>query len=499
MGSFLSDLVQYRKLFPMIFVLGIGGTFSYGFQVSMISYPSMYIKNFINDTWQERYHSVIDEQTLTLLWSFIVSTFSIAGFLGTISSRYLSAKYGKKKCLMFNNLLLIAAAFSWGFSKIAKSFEMILIGRFLCGFNSGVGCSLHGQYVAEISPKKLRGFTSVTVLFFANMGKCLGQIAGLSELLGTESLWPLLMAISGIAALVQLVTLPFFPESPSYLLMQKGDMEGCQKALKQLWGEGNHQGAVDDMEKEQATTKKIKPMNLLELLKDRSLRFQLYLLITVVVTMQLSGISAIYFYAFDVFRTAGFTEDRIPYISLGAGICEFCASIMCSFIIDKFGRRMLLLWGYGLMVLMLMVLTTTLSLQHQFFWMPYFSIALIFLLIIIFATGPAGASFPLMPELFTQSSRSSALVISMSLHWVGLYVIGMIFPYVVKSLGTFCFLIFVGFISISWILIYRFLPETKGKSVMEIKEEFNHLNFRKKCVQDMGENPSEKYTSCTKL
>ncbi|XP_048677627.2 solute carrier family 2, facilitated glucose transporter member 11-like isoform X2 [Caretta caretta] len=465
MGSFLSDLVQYRKLFPMIFVLGIGGTFSYGFQVSMISYPSMYIKNFINDTWQERYHSVIDEQTLTLLWSFIVSTFSIAGFLGTISSRYLSAKYGKKKCLMFNNLLLIAAAFSWGFSKIAKSFEMILIGRFLCGFNSGVGCSLHGQYVAEISPKKLRGFTSVTVLFFANMGKCLGQIAGLSELLGTESLWPLLMAISGIAALVQLVTLPFFPESPSYLLMQKGDMEGCQKALKQLWGEGNHQGAVDDMEKEQATTKKIKPMNLLELLKDRSLRFQLYLLITVVVTMQLSGISAIYFYAFDVFRTAGFTEDRIPYISLGAGICEFCASIMC----------------------------------HQFFWMPYFSIALIFLLIIIFATGPAGASFPLMPELFTQSSRSSALVISMSLHWVGLYVIGMIFPYVVKSLGTFCFLIFVGFISISWILIYRFLPETKGKSVMEIKEEFNHLNFRKKCVQDMGENPSEKYTSCTKL
>nr|XP_048677627.1 solute carrier family 2, facilitated glucose transporter member 11-like isoform X3 [Caretta caretta] len=465
MGSFLSDLVQYRKLFPMIFVLGIGGTFSYGFQVSMISYPSMYIKNFINDTWQERYHSVIDEQTLTLLWSFIVSTFSIAGFLGTISSRYLSAKYGKKKCLMFNNLLLIAAAFSWGFSKMAKSFEMILIGRFLCGFNSGVGCSLHGQYVAEISPKKLRGFTSVTVLFFANMGKCLGQIAGLSELLGTESLWPLLMAISGIAALVQLVTLPFFPESPSYLLMQKGDMEGCQKALKQLWGEGNHQGAVDDMEKEQATTKKIKPMNLLELLKDRSLRFQLYLLITVVVTMQLSGINAIYFYAFDVFRTAGFTEDRIPYISLGAGICEFCASIMC----------------------------------HQFFWMPYFSIALIFLLIIIFATGPAGASFPLMPELFTQSSRSSALVISMSLHWVGLYVIGMIFPYVVKSLGTFCFLIFVGFISISWILIYRFLPETKGKSVMEIKEEFNHLNFRKKCVQDMGENPSEKYTSCTKL
>ncbi|XP_065424035.1 solute carrier family 2, facilitated glucose transporter member 11-like isoform X2 [Chrysemys picta bellii] len=489
MGSFFSDLVQYRKLFLMIFVLGIGGAFSYGFQVSMISYPSMYIKNFINDTWQERYHSDIDEQTLTLLWSFIVSTFSIGGFLGAISSRYLSAKYGKS---------VSTAAFFWGFSKMAKSFEMILIGRFLCGFNSGLGCCLHGQYLGEISPKKLRGFTSATLSLFANMGKCLGQIAGLSELLGTESLWPLLMAISGIAASVQLVTLPFFPESPPYLLVQKGDMEGCQEALKQLWGEGNHQEAIDDMVKEQATTKKMKPMNVLELLKDRSLRCQLCLLIVIGVTVQLSGINAIYFYAFDVFRTAGFTQDRIPYISLGAGTCEFCAAIICSFIIDKFGRRMLLLWGYGLMALILMLLTTTLSLQHQFFWMPYCSLALIFLFIIIFATGPGGASFPVMIELFTQSSRSSALAISMSLHWVGLYMIGMIFPYVVKSLGTFCFLIFMGFISISWILIYRFLPETKGKSVMAIKEEFKHLNFRKK-FQAMRENPSDKYTSCTKL
>ncbi|XP_067406064.1 solute carrier family 2, facilitated glucose transporter member 11-like isoform X2 [Emydura macquarii macquarii] len=400
---------------------------------------------------------------------------------------------------MCNNLLLIAAAFLWGFSKMTKSFEMILIGRFLCGFNSGLGCCLHGQYLGEISPKKRRGFTSVTLSLFVNMGKCIGQIAGLSELLGTESLWPLLMAIGGIAALLQLVTLPFLPESPHYLLIQKGDREGCQKALKQLWGEGNHQEAIDDMVKEQATMKKIKPINVLELIKDRSLRCQLCLLIIIGVTIQLSGINAIYFYAFDVFRTAGFAQDRIPYISLGAGICEFLSSILCSLIIDKFGRRMLLLWGYGLMAFVLVLLTTILSLQHQFFWMPYCSIALIFLFIFIFATGPAGASFPVIVELFTQSSRSSALTISMSLHWVGLYVIGMIFPYIMKSLGTFCFLIFTGFISVSWILIYRFLPETKGKSIMEIKAEFNHLNFRKKYAQSMGENPPDKHTTCTKL
>nr|XP_025044068.1 solute carrier family 2, facilitated glucose transporter member 5-like isoform X2 [Pelodiscus sinensis] len=403
-----------------------------------------------------------------------------------------------KKCLIYNNLVLIAAALLWGFSKMAKSFEIILIGRFLCGFNSGLGCCLHGQYVGEISPKKLRGFTSATLTLFLIMGKCTGQIVGLRELFGTESLWPLLMSVSGTVALVQLVMLPFFPESPPYLLMQKGDMESCQKALRQLWGEGNHQGAIDDMVKEQATMKKNKPMSILGLIKDRSMRYQLCLLIVLTASIQLSGVSAIYFYAFDVYQTAGFTQDCIPYISLGAGGCEFCAAIVCSFMVDKFGRRMLFLWGYGLMVLVLVLLTTTLSLQHQFFWMPYCSVVLLFLFIIIFATGPAGAFFPVMADLFTQSSRSSAFVISNSLHWTGLYVIGMIFPYVVRSLGTFCFLLFMGFISITWIFIYRFLPETKGKSLMEIKEEFSHLHFRKKYVQGREENP-DRHVTCTKL
>ncbi|XP_026516313.1 solute carrier family 2, facilitated glucose transporter member 9-like [Terrapene carolina triunguis] len=454
MSSCLSDLIKYQRLFQMIFVLGIGGSLQVGLQISMITYTSMHVKKFINETWQERYGSPLHHETLMLLWSFTVSIFGIGGLLGSMGSGYLTRKYGKKKCLVCHNLLMLAAAFVMGFSKTAKSFEMILIGRFLCGI-SAVNASHSGNgTLATWSSLRL----SHCILVKTSVNKFNGFIC----------------------------LLPNNFESFSFT------------ALKQLWGEGNHQGAIDDMVKEQATTKKMKPMNVLELLKDRSLRCQLCLLIIISVTIQLSGINAIYFYAFDVFRTAGFTQDRIPYISLGAGTCEFCAAIMCSLIIDKFGRRMLLLWGYGLMALMLMLLTTTLSLQHQFFWMPYCSVALIFLFIVIFATGPAGASFPVMIELFTQSSRSSALVICMSLHWVGLYVIGMIFPYVVKSLGTFCFLIFMGFISISWILIYRFLPETKGKSVMEIKEGFKHLNFRKK-FQAMGENPSDKYTSCTKL
>ncbi|XP_053109339.1 solute carrier family 2, facilitated glucose transporter member 11-like [Hemicordylus capensis] len=498
MTNFCSDLVLYRRVLQMSIILGLGGTFLFGFQVSMINYTSPYIKKFINETWLERYNAPIDEESLTLLWSFIVSAFGIGGLIGTFLSGYLPAKYGKKNCLIFCSVLMLATAVIMSTSKMAKSFEMILLGRLLYGLNAGLGCCIQGQYLGEISPKHLRGLTNVTVGVLANLGKFLGQLSGLRELLGTESLWPILLATSGATGLVLLFTVPFFPETPPYLLIQKGDLEGCLKALNQLWGEGDHKAEVDDMLKEQASIKKAKIMNVLELLKDHSMRHQLCLLIVVGTTLSLSGVNAIYFYSSDVFYTSGLDPERISYVALGAGACELCSILICLFTIEHFGRRKMLLWGYGLMMLVLALLTATLSLQHHFFWMPYCNVALIFLFIIIFGSGPAGVTFPVIVELFTQSSRPAALVISMGLHWTGLNLIGMFFPYVVNHLGTFCFLIFMGYIAVSWVLIFWFLPETKGKSLMEIQGEFNQLKMGKKKDTAIEKNSPEELM-CTRL
>ncbi|NXN93583.1 GTR5 protein, partial [Rhinopomastus cyanomelas] len=231
--------------------------------------------------------------TLLFLWSITVSIFGIGGLLGSAGSRYLTVKYGKKKCLLCNNLLMIAASSIMGFSKMAQSFEMILVGRFLCGISAGLCVPLHHQYTGEISPKKLRGFANATSSVFWTLGKAMGQVAGQRELLGSQSLWPVLMAFSALPALVQLLTLPFFPESPPYLLMQKGDQEGCKKAIRQLWGEGQHQADIDDIMKEKATTKNTKILSVLELMKEPAFRWQLYMIVILTATIQLCGINAV--------------------------------------------------------------------------------------------------------------------------------------------------------------------------------------------------------------
>ncbi|NXF87044.1 GTR7 protein, partial [Eubucco bourcierii] len=191
-------------------------------------------------------------------------------------------------------------------------------------------------------------------------------------------LWPWLLASSGLSALVQLVTLPFFPDSPSYLLIQKGNEEACRKAIRKLWGEGDHQAEIDDIMKEKAAAmRSTKALRVLEVLKARSLRWQLYILMTLMTTLQLCGINAV-----------EFEEYLIPYVSLGIGLCEWLSSILCSTLIDRFGRKVLLLGGYTLMCTVLALLTMTLSLQHQFFWMHYFSVILIFLFVIFYGIGP---------------------------------------------------------------------------------------------------------------
>ncbi|NXJ60493.1 GTR9 protein, partial [Rostratula benghalensis] len=190
--------------------------------------------------------------------------------------------------------------------------------------------------------------------------------------------WNMLLSFSGLVALIQLLFLPFFPESPPYLLMQKGDKAACLKAMKQLWGEGNYHIEFDDMLKEKAITKGTKIMNVLEVLKEPSVYPQLGTMLLLLLSLQFCGLGA----------TANLQESIIPYVSLGVAISELVSIIFCSSIIDRFGRRILLWGGYLLMALILVLLETSLLLSDQFLGMRYCSVILIFLFLIAYGIGP---------------------------------------------------------------------------------------------------------------
>ncbi|XP_069015808.1 solute carrier family 2 member 11, like [Embiotoca jacksoni] len=478
MSQHLSLLLDCPVVIAAIFVSGIGGTFQYGYGVSVMTSPSTFIKELMNKTCVQRYNFSLEPWHVSLIWSFTVSVFCIGGLLGSLLVGSLVSKFGRKRCLLLNNFVAIFGAVLMILSQTAMSFEMIMVGRFLYGINSGVSLSAHTMYLVECAPKRLRGMVGVTISTFISLGKFCGQLLGISEFLGTEKNWPWLLGFSGFTALFQFLTLPFLPESPSFLLLDRGDRQACEKALKRLRGDKDFSGEVEEMLEESAALQSVRSHSVLELIQNQTVRWQLLTIIITFTTLQLCGINAVYFYSFEVFRAAGIPEHKLPYAALGTGLCELFTSVACCMTIESTGKKVLLFRGYMGMSATLVLLTVSLNLQTYVSWMPYCSMVLVFIFIFFFASGPAGVTAPLPGTIFTQSFKSAGYTVACTLNWTGLFVVGMLFPILVENLEYFCFLIFLVFCVVTWLYAKFNIPETKNRTALEIAVEFERMHSK---------------------
>ncbi|XP_078024785.1 solute carrier family 2, facilitated glucose transporter member 5-like isoform X2 [Epinephelus lanceolatus] len=392
-----SGKLQYWRLYLLSLVLGIGGAFQYGIQVSVIASPAVHVQSFVNDTWLSRYGAPVEDSTNQLIWSFIVAVLSLGAWAGAIHSGSLPVTYGR-------------------------------------------------------------------------------------EMMGTEDMWPYLLATSGVPAILQFVMLLFFPEAPRHLYIDKGDIGGSKKALQWLWQEDNVKQELDDMQQERDSTQGEKAKTVRDVLCSRCVRWQLLTLMIPCAGIQFCGINALYFYAFDIFSESGVPEEQMHYLAIGFGATELITVSLCSFLIDRAGRKKLMGYGYLLMGVTMIVLTVTLSIKNLTSWIPYVNISLIFCIICIFGLGPSGVSMALPADLFLQAWRPSAFVISGSINWLCMFLVGMLFGYIVDGLGQFCFLIFVAYSISSAAFLLYFVPETKGKTMVEIMEDFNKLNYKNKGI-----------------
>ncbi|XP_073968349.1 solute carrier family 2, facilitated glucose transporter member 11 [Notothenia coriiceps] len=481
----------------------IGGTFQYGYNISIINAPTSYIQTFINDTYMERWGSGLESSQLTLMWTIIVSAFSLGGLLGALLAGPLSVRFGRKNSLLLNNGFLFAGAVLVLTSRVAKSFEMIIFARFLVGINSGVSMNVQPMYFGESAPKHLRGAVAFSSAVFTAFGIFLGQVVGLTEVLGAQHLWPYLLASNALPGLIQLLSLPWFPESPRYLLIDRGDKDACVKALGRLRGGVAPILEVEEMLEEQEQQKSAAlnsgssanktPWTLF---KDAGLRSQLRTVMAASSAMMLCGNDSIYFYAYYIFLAAGIPPQKIQYITIGTGASEFTSSILSNLLIERVGRRYLLIGGYSLMSFWSVVFTVALNLQSRgVAGMAYLSMACVFAYILSFGLGPAGVSGILPAEIFDQSARPAAYMVAGSCMWVSLFLVGMLFPFIVNVFGDFCFLPFFVVCVASAVFLGLTLPETKGKTLAEITADFDGRNGKKKEYSDveMDEPMKEQY------
>ncbi|XP_053726796.1 solute carrier family 2, facilitated glucose transporter member 9-like [Synchiropus splendidus] len=444
--------------------------------------PSTFIKELMNETITQRYNTTVSEGDVSITWSFMVSIFAIGGLVGSMVCGWV-LQYGRKRCLLLNNVFTIAGAVLMICSQPAKSFEMIMVARFIYGVNTGIGISAHTLYLIECSPRRLRTMLAVTVGIYVGLGKFTGQLLGIRQLLGSKDLWPWLLGFNGFLGLFQLLALLFLPESPRFLLLNRGDHEACDKAMALLWSNMDHHQEVEEMLQEKSTLEEACNYSVNELVRNSALRWQLVTLVITFICLQLCGINAVYFYSFEVFKEAGIQNSQLPYAALGTGLCEFFCSTCGFFIIEGTGKKVLLFRAYLGMSITLILLTVTLNLERYVTWMSYCSMILIFIFIMFICLGPIVVTVPLPGDLFSHSYKSAAFTVAYVINWVSLFVVGMVFPLMVKHLNRFCFLVFLFFCLVNALYLQFLVPEFSNRTPLEVAEEFDRIHARTKAPQ----------------
>ncbi|KAM8880431.1 solute carrier family 2 member 15b isoform 1-T1 [Spinachia spinachia] len=465
-----------KPLLAVAFLSSFGSSMLYGYNLAVVNSPAQYIKDFYNETMVERYDWIPGEELLTVFYSLTVSIFAIGGMTGALLVGRLVTKYGRKGTLVRASVLVFIGGALMGFSRRCRMPAMVIAGRFITGVHSGISLSVVPMYLGEIAPKNLRGFLSLVPSIHICVGVFIAQVLGLSELLGKEEYWPLLLSLVVFPTTVQLMLLPWFPESPRYLLIEKGNVSATNAALKWYRPKGNFQGEVDEMQEEQRSLSSVQTVSVWGLLRDRCVRWQVITIVVVNIGMQLSGIDAIWFYTNDIFKNAGIPEPHIQYTTVATGAIEVVSGMLGCFTIERLGRRPLMIGGFLFMGFCCSGITVSVILQAELPFMRYISVGCVVGIIAGFCIGPGGVPFLITAELFKQSHRPAAYTVAGCLNWLSNFTIGFVFPFLENSTGPYCYLIFC--VICLGVAVYTIfvIPETKNKTFMEISQMFAAKN-----------------------
>uniref|UniRef100_A0A803TRJ5 Major facilitator superfamily (MFS) profile domain-containing protein n=1 Tax=Anolis carolinensis TaxID=28377 RepID=A0A803TRJ5_ANOCA len=370
------------------------------------------IEDFYNTTYHLKNSVGIDKGFLTILYSLTLAMFSMGGLIGSLLFSPIVDKFGRKGALMLNNFLSMGSSVLMGLSATIRAYEYTIFSRMVNGICTGIFACAVPLYLAEVSPKNLRGGIMTVSRIFVVVGILCCQILALPELLGNINEWPILLSIPGGMALFQVLILPFFPESPRFLLIQK--RKGRDASPKNGSGGGydlNVDQEIEELYQEDQAEKAEKVMSGMKIICYRGLRWQVVSVIILMSGQQLSGFSAV--------RATSLVQPHV-------GHCVHPANVSLCFCLQV-------------------------------------------------SLSPRSGAVPqvIIAELFLQSSRSTAFSLGGFMYWLISLLTGVIFRQVESKIGSYSFLLFWPLCFGIFFYIFKIIPETKGKTFLDIRRLMN--------------------------
>lgn len=431
------------SLFLYTFITVLGGLI-FGLNMAGISGAIPFIQESFS----------LDDMSL----GFVVSILTIGCLLGALLGGRFSDRLGRKKVMFFSAAMFIISSIGCAFS---SGMYGLMIFRLIGGFGVGMISAVVPVYISEISPARLRG----TLVSYNQLAVVIGiLIAYIVDyvLLNHDNNWRMMLGFPLIFSIVYLLLLMILPESPRWLYM-KGQTKEANQTIEKLGlskQEMSNVASGDNTGKGTSSLRSLFKGKLGKILLIGSL---------LAAFQQITGINVIINYAPTIFEMTGVAGDVALIQSIYVGIVNLIFTLIAVWLVDKVGRKVLLLCGCGGMILSLLYLVYT-------FVVPNASGigALIAVLCYIgfFAASLAPVMWVVTSEIYPSRIRGTAMSISTGISWLCTFLTVQFFPWILNNLGgSVAFGIFAAFSIFAFIFIVVYIPETKGKSLEQIEKE----------------------------
>ncbi|XP_055348087.1 solute carrier family 2, facilitated glucose transporter member 1-like [Paramacrobiotus metropolitanus] len=407
---------------------------------------------------------------LSTIWALCSSMVCVGAMIGSLVTGPVIRLLGVKRSLICGSIILTLGCVMCSLSPLASSWEVFLTGRIIVGIGLGVSTVVGPVYTGEIAPVSLRGAAGTLPTVMSILGLLTITSISFPSALGTEAGWPWLISIAVIPAVISCIALPFCPESPRFLYMERNDKQHATEALVWFRQTSQVKEEIEELHMEIDHMHGVHEVSMLRLFTDPYLRKITILTAIPMLVHQLCGCYSITFYSTAIFESVGLHRLNAVYATLGVWCCYLVAALISMFLIDRAGRRTLMLISQGGMIVALSLFVIFVSVgETGVYGMQYGSAVCIPLFIAFFAVGMDPIPWILPGDLFPQEAHSAAARFSSLLSWGSAMLVTFLFPIIEVAAKQYTFLIFIGFLVLGTVHVAWKLPETKGKTIDEIQ------------------------------
>jgi MFS transporter, SP family, arabinose:H+ symporter len=390
---------------------------------------------------------------------FTVSAALWGTILGAMTAGYPGDKYGRRDSLRIMAVLYLVSALGCAF---AWSWSALVFFRFLGGLGIGGSSVLGPMYIAEIAPAKWRGrlvgFFQFNIVFGILLAYFSNYVIGRLHLGAGE--WRWMLGVPAIPAAAFFAMLFTIPRSPRWLV-KKGRIDEARGVLKQI-GEDNYEQELQEI---------IASIDAEHSSQDRlfswKYRVPIFLAVTIGMFNQLAGINAILYYLNSIFAHAGYSKVSADLQAVAVGATNLVATMLAMALIDRVGRKKLLLIGsVGTAACLAGVAAIFLAHHHE-----QYLLWLLIGYIAFFAFSQGAVIWVYISEVFPNRVRAQGQSLGSFSHWFMNAIISGLFPMMAAASGGYPFLFFAAMMVLQFFVVLFFYPETKGISLEEMQRK----------------------------